>query len=195
MVFAACITDCDHDVPCMTACFDVYDNALQLCPCGLHCPGKYYQLVKDSKTSVKLFISAGCPCIGCHECWTCGDDVCTDLDNNENTQQVSLAYFCNDRKSVLLMFNIQCLIIADEQYVVCLDDCNGDVSCLLECSESRDVFISNCPCKPNCAGGCPCPDFDCDLVQPPIDNSCEDPESNPDAILVCRSLTCLKDID
>lgn len=106
MVFAACITDCDHDVPCMTACFDVYDNALQLCPCGLHCPGKYYLLVKDSKTSVKLFISAGCPCIGCHECWTCGDDVCTDLDNNENTQQVSLAYFCNDRKSVLLMFNI-----------------------------------------------------------------------------------------
>ena len=36
------------------------------------------------------------------------------------------------------------------------------------------------------SGDCPCPDFDCALVEQPIDESCEDPETNPDLVMVSQ---------
>jgi len=63
-----------------------------------------------------------------------------------------------------------------------LTSCTGE-DCIT-CYNDREEFIANCPCNDYCPNDCPCPGFDCDLLPP---HPCEDPESNPVAVM-CADL-------
>jgi len=48
-------------------------------------------------------------------------------------------------------------------YVECENKCSDNTECM-QCLVDRDEFRSNCPCEENCRDGCPCPKFDCSLL-------------------------------
>jgi len=62
----------------------------------------------------------------------------------------------------------------------CAVACGSDVDCLLDCFDKRDEALKNCPCRENCPNDCPCPSFNCDLMEPPVADACKDAENNPD---------------
>ena len=60
----------------------------------------------------------------------------------------------------------------------CISLCTGDADCVQMCMLEYDVSVDNCPCHKNCPDGCPCDVFDCTLLPPPIDASCENYGTN-----------------
>ena len=57
---------------------------------------------------------------------------------------------------------IACVDHFDLIYRNCMFDCDhNDNACYADCNRKYDENIQNCPCKPNCPDGCPCPNYQC----------------------------------
>ena len=86
---------------------------------------------------IKLY-SDGCPCVGCDDCWTCGEperpvsDSCQIPTENEN--------YLECKQKFVSVWN------------KCVEDC-PDNDCLKICSYEFDTHMANCPCGKFCPQG------------------------------------------
>jgi len=99
------------------------------------------------------FCEKGCPCMDCENCWECPNSV-----------------ECNNEED-----RLKCIELANEKLVECMSTCEGEAC--RECDQNHEDDLDNCPCQKNCPSGCPCPNFDCDLLNELAD-SCLDLSSN-----------------
>ena len=58
-----------------------------------------------------------------------------------------------------------CQNAADEKYALCVTNCNQDPSCASTCNREYAQDKVKCPCEDGCAGGCPCPQYNCISVE------------------------------
>ena len=42
--------------------------------------------------------------------------------------------------------------------------CRGEQACISDCSRVFDEALEKCPCHDGCPNGCPCPDYECPVV-------------------------------
>lgn len=56
---------------------------------------------------------------------------------------------------------VTCQTYYTSVYTDCLSDCVNNAGCASDCSRRFDQNMIECPCAPNCPGGCPCPVYTC----------------------------------
>ena len=77
-------------------------------------------------------------------CENCPNDFCSCENYEENEDYIS----CVDHYDLI--------------YRNCMYNCDhNDNLCYSACNREFDENIENCPCKPNCPNGCPCPNYEC----------------------------------
>ena len=77
-------------------------------------------------------------------CNSCPNDFCSCRNYQENPDYIA----CEEKYDLI--------------YRNCMFDCDhNDNVCYADCNRQYDENIQNCPCKPNCPDGCPCPSYEC----------------------------------
>jgi len=71
----------------------------------------------------------------------------------------------------------ECIYDCDQDFVFCWVACQGDQTCMRECSSKEEDCLNNCPCHLMCPIGCPCETYEC--------KGCED--LHPEEIEQCHN--------
>ena len=77
-------------------------------------------------------------------CDNCESDFCSCQNFEQDPEYIS----CEDHFELIFR---NCMLGCDHNDNVCYADCNREY----------DQNIQDCPCKSNCPGGCPCPNYEC----------------------------------
>ena len=59
-----------------------------------------------------------------------------------------------------------CKQIVDDSFMECIESCDEDTLCVVQCNRTYSTNLSNCPCRDNCPKGCPCPNYECPQEEP-----------------------------
>jgi len=117
-----CQENCAYDIDCRRDCLDVFESALDICPCGPRC-------------------TDGCPCLDCLDCISC-EEIC----EAHNTPQLDLCY-----EAGLVDLNTCSETCSGESCIQCqedFDDFLNDCPCQSYCKDGCPCDHWDCNYRP-----------------------------------------------